>query len=98
MRQSPEPPSARPQGTTASAVLLLSALLLCAWGAAPSAAATAPPPAPTPAPRTAAQTAPAASADSRQAEEHSSGLIPIALGLVLTGIAVYKHRGLPRGH
>lgn len=25
-------------------------------------------------------------------------LIPIAAGLLLTGAAMYKHRGLPRGH
>jgi hypothetical protein len=84
MRRSP----GCPRGLT-----VLPVLLLAAWLAAPSAAATAPRPAPG-----ARQTAPASSADSSQAEEHSSGLIPIALGLVLTGIAVYKHRGLPRGH
>lgn len=34
----------------------------------------------------------------REAEDHSSALVPIALGLALTGAAVYKHRGLPGGH
>lgn len=28
----------------------------------------------------------------------SAGVVPIIMGLVLTGVAVYKHRGLPRGH
>ena len=37
-------------------------------------------------------------ATAREAEDHSSALVPIALGLALTGAAVYKHRGLPGGH
>ncbi|QMU75435.1 hypothetical protein GXW83_06400 [Streptacidiphilus sp. PB12-B1b] len=32
------------------------------------------------------------------ADDPTSALVPIALGLVLTGIASYKHRGLPGGH
>jgi hypothetical protein len=41
---------------------------------------------------------PAATGRPDDEEDHSSALAPIALGLVLTGIASYKHRGLPRGH
>lgn len=28
----------------------------------------------------------------------TAGTVPIVLGLLLTAVAVYKHRGLPRGH
>ncbi|MEY9837463.1 hypothetical protein [Streptacidiphilus sp. EB103A] len=41
---------------------------------------------------------PPASEDAADPGDGTPGVVPIALGLVLTGIAVYKHRGLPRGH
>ena len=90
-------PLSRPPrpGLRCSGALLLATLLPTLCGAARTAAPTAQ----EPTPRPAAQTAPATSgASARESEDHSSGLVPIALGLVLTGIAVYKHRGLPRGH
>ncbi|MER5636476.1 hypothetical protein ABT095_05950 [Kitasatospora sp. NPDC002227] len=31
-------------------------------------------------------------------DEYTAVLVPIAAGLLLTGAAMYKHRGLPRGH
>jgi hypothetical protein len=89
-----EPRLAQP-GARRSRALLLAALLPAAWGVAQTAAVAAAVPPPHPAVRTAP---PTAGASARQPENHSSGLVPIALGLVLTGIAVYKHRGLPRGH
>jgi hypothetical protein len=39
--------------------------------------------------------APAVAADS---DTTVAVLVPIAAGLLLTGVATYKHRGLPRGH
>ena len=52
----------------------------------------------TPAPSAPAREVPAAATRPGEADDHSSALAPIVLGLVLTGIASYKHRGLPRGH
>lgn len=40
----------------------------------------------------------AASGPLAATESESAVLIPIAAGLLLTGMAMYKHRGLPRGH
>jgi hypothetical protein len=41
---------------------------------------------------------PPASENAADPGDGTPGVVPIVLGLVLTGIAVYKHRGLPRGH
>jgi hypothetical protein len=41
---------------------------------------------------------PSADAGGRRGGDGTAGIVPIALGLLLTGVAVYKHRGLPRGH
>jgi hypothetical protein len=41
---------------------------------------------------------PPASENAADPGDGTPGVVPITLGLVLTGIAVYKHRGLPRGH
>ncbi|MFC1443496.1 hypothetical protein ABUW04_35185 [Streptacidiphilus sp. N1-10] len=53
---------------------------------------------PTPAPARAARPRPPASENAADPGDGTPGVVPIILGLVLTGIAVYKHRGLPRGH
>ena len=90
------------------------ALLLCwAVGLSAGSAAASADTAPTarPAPAAPAHGAPAHAAPARLARPHppasenaadpgdgTPGVVPIVLGLVLTGIAVYKHRGLPRGH
>ena len=90
----------------------LAPLLLCAWCAAQCpaqarpAAATARPPAAmgrpaaarAPQPHASAHELPASTVRPGEAEDHSSALLPIAIGLALTAIASYKHRGLPRGH
>ena len=88
----------------------IAALLLC-WagglsaGSAHAAAADAAPTArPAPAapahalPARLARPHPPASANAADPGDGTPGVVPIILGLVLTGIAVYKHRGLPRGH
>lgn len=83
--------------------VLLAALgslaLLTAWGAAlPATAADAGPQSAAQQQPASAHGLPATTGHPDEAEDRSSALAPIALGLVLTGIASYKHRGLPRGH
>ena len=86
------------------------ALLLCWAGGLSAGSATAASADTAPTARPAAA-APAQAAPARLARTHppanenaadpgdgTPGVVPIILGLVLTGIAVYKHRGLPRGH
>ena len=73
------------------------ALLLTVVGGGPVWAAA------DPRPRPVAEEARAHAPESRPgragADEGMPGIIPIGLGLLLTGIAVYKHRGLPSsGH
>ena len=85
------------------------ALLLLCWSgglsavSAPALADTAPTAHPVaatahPAPARAARPRPPASENAADPGDGTPGVVPIILGLVLTGIAVYKHRGLPRGH
>ncbi len=91
---------------------VLAPLLLAAWCAAQPPATAQPPSAPDraaavaarppesarpPRPRASAHELPA-TVHPAEAEDHSSALVPIAVGLALTAIASYKHRGLPRGH
>jgi hypothetical protein len=80
---------------------LLLSILLSLWCAAQAPAAVARTPSPA-ASAAAASTAPAPApapvVRTGETEDHSSALVPIVVGLVLTGIASYKHRGLPRGH
>jgi len=83
----------------------LAPLLLCAWCAAqcpaqarPPAAMARPAAARAPQPHASAHELPASTVRPSEAEDHSSALLPIAVGLALTAIASYKHRGLPRGH
>ena len=87
------------------------ALLLLCWSgglsavSAPALADTAPTAHPVavaatahPEPARAARPRPPASENAADPGDGTPGVVPIILGLVLTGIAVYKHRGLPRGH
>jgi hypothetical protein len=72
----------------------LAALLLCGW-TAPQAASATNWGASGPTARPAAQAVPTRAP---VAHHGTDGVVPIILGLLLTGAAVYKHRGLPRGH
>ncbi|QMU67985.1 hypothetical protein [Streptacidiphilus sp. P02-A3a] len=80
---------------------VLAPLLLAAWCAVQPPAAAQPPTGPgrsaSAPPRPSAHEVPAG-VHPAEAEDHSSALVPIAVGLALTAIASYKHRGLPRGH
>ncbi|MEY9968680.1 hypothetical protein ABIA33_006764 [Streptacidiphilus sp. MAP12-16] len=75
---------------------VLAPLLVVCWTAPQVAPAWA---AHGPTARPAAQEAPAHGHSARGgAGDGLAGLVPIAIGLLLTGVAVYKHRGLPGGH
>ncbi|MEZ0090258.1 hypothetical protein [Streptacidiphilus sp. EB129] len=75
----------------ATATAAVATALLCGWTVPCEVRGTA-----RPSTRPAAQAVPPSRT---HASHHSTdGMVPIALGLLLTGIAVYKHRGLPRGH
>jgi hypothetical protein len=77
--------------------LALLAVIACAPVGAPARAAEGPPPQP---PAQAARLhAPSARAGGDGADDGMPGIIPICCGLLLTAIAVYRHRGLPSsGH
>jgi len=66
--------------------------------ARPPAAMARPAAARAPQPHASAHELPASTVRPSEAEDHSSALLPIAVGLALTAIASYRHRGLPRGH
>ncbi|MBC3842460.1 hypothetical protein GXW82_26510 [Streptacidiphilus sp. 4-A2] len=80
------------------AILLASLLFVWSSTQLPSTAAQPPHSARSPRPHAGLHNVPASTLRPGGAEDHSSALIPIAIGLALTGIASYKHRGLPRGH
>ncbi|MFC1409626.1 hypothetical protein ACEZCY_25610 [Streptacidiphilus sp. N1-12] len=72
------------------------ALLLAIAGTPAWAAAG---PSPRPAVQAEQMHAPSAEKGGAGADDSMPGIIPIGLGLLLTGIACYKHRGLPSsGH
>jgi len=98
MRHAPTAPSRLRRAVVLASLLLSLALSLWCAVQPPAALAASATRARTPGPSAPAREAPAATVHADEAEDHSSALAPILVGLLLTGIASYKHRGLPRGH